>query len=84
MVDGIALAWFTSYMKNRSFTVTINGKDSSPEFLWYGLWRPPRVNTWSYPLYIVQTSDKRLTETSKTLIQPLMMISAFSQANIDI
>ena len=37
LVEGTALSWFASYLKNRSFTVTINGKDSSPGFLWYGV-----------------------------------------------
>ena len=48
------LCWFRSYLENIYFTVSVGDKNSSPEFLWFGV---PQGSILGLILFILYTKE---------------------------
>ena len=53
-IGGTVLCWFRSYLENRSFTVSVGDKNSSPGFLWFGV---PQGSILGPILFILYTKE---------------------------
>lgn len=53
-IGGTVLCWFRSYLENRSFSVTVGDKNSSPGFLWFGV---PQGSILGPILFILYTKE---------------------------
>lgn len=56
-VSGLALQWFSSYLSERSFSVSISSFASSFESLYCGV---PRIGSWSYFICFISVNVSSL------------------------